>query len=505
VLLDLHFYTGRVTEASDARTAGMPEGRPGDNDPNNFFGLKLLEAIKKRFPDLPVVILSSKPRQDVSEDFTKKGAVGFLPRSDEQSPELLREYIWKYGLIPDDTGKIIGHARSLLLVLQKARLAALHRLNVLIQGERGTGKELLARYIHEQTVASQSPRPFIEVDSGALSPELYASELFGHKRGAFTGADRERVGRIQQADGGDLFLDEIGNMPPEVQMGLLRVTEQGVVTPLGSQEKRKVDVRFITATNEDMEEKASSGRFKQDLFDRLKGGGTLRLIPLRERLEDLDLLVTHLVREAEKALPGAMKRQINAESVELLRSYDWPVNIRELRSYIYNSVFSYPDVEHLQPNHLHFGRAANRPPSTGDATHKTSGESPTIGGVIPSLGDLINDIKEVHLGHEKPEDLAGKLPQLQEAYAHLFLQLLKSAILASNKRTTLDDPGAKLSYHPAMKLLTGDDHISATEAIRTIKRQLKLLPEVENLIINDPILSKALNKLVQRTASVGDE
>lgn len=503
LLLDLHFHTGRITVSSDARISGMPEGRPGDNDTNNFFGLRLLGAVKERVNDLPVVILSSKPRQDVSEDFTKKGAVGFLPRSDEQSPELLKEYIRKYGLIPDDAGITVGYSRPLLLTLQQARLAALHRRNILILGERGTGKELLARYIHGQSVAGQ-PRPFVEVDSGALSPELYASELFGHKRGAFTGADRDRVGRIQQADGGDLFLDEIGNMPHEVQVGLLRVTEQGVVNPLGSHERKKVDVRFITATNEDMEEQAASGRFKQDLFDRLKDGGILRLPPLRERLEDLGLLVTRLVREAERALPEAMKRQIPPDSLEHLRAYDWPGNIRELRSCIYNAVLSFPDVEYLQPRHLHFGRGGGRPHSTPRAAHEAE-RATSAGGITHSIGNLIEAMKEARLDEMSSEELAGKLPQLQAAYAHLFLQLLRSAVLVSNKRTALDNPEAKLSYHPAVKLLTGDSHLSATDAIRTIKRQLKLLPGFESLVMNDPVLGKALGKLLPRSSSESEE
>lgn len=500
ILLDLPFYTGRVTTDSDARNRGMPEGRPGDNEPNNFFGLKLLEAIKERFADLPVVILSSKPREDVSEDFTKKGAIGFLARSNEQSPALLREYIRKYGLIPDDSAKIVGYSKPLLSILQKARLAAQHRRNVLIEGERGTGKELLARYIHDERLGSESS-PFIEVDSGALSSELYASELFGHKRGAFTGADRDRMGKIQQADGGDLFLDEIGNMPVEVQMGLLRVTEQGMVTSLGSHESKKVNVRFITATNENMFQKCVSGQFKQDLFDRLREGGSLRLIPLRERLEDLDLLVAYLVRDAEHALPKSMKRQIDPESLKLLRSYDWPGNIRELRTCIFNAVFSYPDVEYLQPVHLQLGQTALNSRSMAQISQEQNSELPTRGSVTSPLAGLIDDMKNVDLSEVRSEDLAGRLPELQEAYGHFFLQLLKSAILVSNKRTALDNPDGKLSYHPAIKLLMGDEHLSATDAIRLIKRQLKLFLEVEKLIVNDPVLSKTLLKLLFRRPS----
>jgi len=326
-LLDLCFYTGRVTKESNQVSLGMPEGRPGDDDPAQYFGLRLLKAIHQRFPDLPVVVFSSKPREDVSREFSQYGAL-FLPREEERGPDILREYIWQHGIIPDASGGLVGHSKELLRTLRDARRAAADQRNIFIRGERGTGKELLARYIHTQG-SKDKDRPLITVDSGALSPQLYASELFGHKRGAFTGAERDRIGRIVQANGGDLFLDEIGNMPYDVQNGLLRVLEHHEVTPLGAAEGQAVDVRFLSATNEKLEGKSSTG-FRQDLLDRLRDGGELFLPPLRDRMEDLDLLVEHLVREAERVKPGTMIRQIEPESLHYLRSYHWPGNIREL-------------------------------------------------------------------------------------------------------------------------------------------------------------------------------
>jgi Sigma-54 interaction domain len=207
ILLDLCFYTGMVTAASARITSGMPEGRPGDDHPASYFGLQILEAIQTEFPDLPVVILSSKSRDEVSREFSAKGALGFLAREHVRSPELLKEYLLRHGLIPDDSGEIVGHSPSLLLALRTARRVALSRRNILIRGERGTGKELLARYIHRHRSDVPQRRELVTVDSGTLSPSLFASELFGHKRGAFTGADRDREGRIVQAHGGDLFLD----------------------------------------------------------------------------------------------------------------------------------------------------------------------------------------------------------------------------------------------------------------------------------------------------------
>lgn len=487
VLLDLCFYTGRVTRESDRRTPGMPEGRPTDDNPGHYFGLRLLNAIQERFPDLPIVILSSKPREQVSRTFAQRGALAFLPRGEERGPELLREYLWRHGLTPDDSGDIVGSSKALLLTLRAARRVALDRRNVLIRGERGTGKELLARYIHRLS-SHATPHPLVVVDSGALSPQLYASELFGHRRGAFTGADRDRTGRIVQASGGDLFLDEIGNMPPDVQVGLLRVLEQRVVTPLGAVEGQPVDVRFLSATNDDLDGKAATGGFRQDLLDRFREGGTVFLRPLRERLEDLDLLVERLVREAERARPGALARRIEPEALDLLRSHDWPGNIRELRSCIYNAVSSYPDVEHLVPVHLHFGMIGRE---KGDAPRAVPPQAqPGLAPEAAGLASLLATLRAFSFEGVPPSELVGALPLVQEAYARLTAGLLRAA-LRSTCRATPDRPEGEVLIHPSIKLLMGDKAVNASRAADIIKRELRVCPAIAKELLADPLLREA--------------
>lgn len=498
VLLDLCFYTGEVTVQSDRKTRGMPEGHPDDDDPEHYFGLQLLKEIHKRFPDLPVVILSSKPRGQVSREFSRDGALAFLPRGEENSREMLREYIERHALIPDDADEIVGNSTALLLTLRAARRAALDRLNVLIRGERGTGKELMARYVHRHGPQAAA-RPLVVVDSGTLSPQLYASELFGHRRGAYTGADRDRKGRILQADGGDLFLDEIGNMPMDVQVGLLRVLEQREVTPLGALDGQPVSVRFISATNEDLESKAAAGGFRTDLLDRLREGSTIYLQPLRERLDDLDGLVERIVRTAEQAKPGILKRQIEPAALERLHSYDWPGNIRELRSCLYNAVYSYPDVEHLQPVHLRFAEVnrqpSKQPPAQAKALQENGSKdilSGDAGGypIDGDIGALITSMKDFQFRNVKPAELLAKLPSLQQAYVHLAAQLLRAALDATSKPTP-DHPEGEFLIHPAIKLLTGDKTITASKAADVIKRLFALHPEGEKLLEDEPVLRHA--------------
>jgi len=353
VLLDLCFYTGEVTTQSNDKTAGMPEGRPQDNTPDGYFGLQLLRAIHSAFPDLPVVILSSQPRDPVSLEYSTYGVLGFLPRSDANSPELLEEYLRKHALLEDDSGEIVGRSKTLLLALRAARRAAMNEqnLHLLIRGERGVGKELLARYTHRQSAARQH-RPFVIVNSANLTTDLYGSALFGHKKGSFTNALEDRKGLIQTADGGDLFFDEIKDMVPQAQAGILRVLEEGTVAPIGVTKVEEVDVRFISATNADIESMSAAGTFRGDLLDRLRGGGTFVLPPLRDRKEDIPLLAERFVREAEQANANALHRGIEPGVYEKLLEYEWPDNIRGLRQRIFQAVNNNPDVEYLVPVHI---------------------------------------------------------------------------------------------------------------------------------------------------------
>jgi len=379
VLLDLCFYTGTVTSASNDAFAGMPTGRPGDDNAKSYFGLTMLKKLREEFPELPVIILSSKQRDEVSREFTEAGALGFISRTDSSGRTLLKDYLWRHGLMPDPSGTILGTSLPLLLALRLARRAATGRRNVLIRGERGAGKDLLAHYINRYGTPEGEQRPCMVVDCGALPPTLWGSELFGHVKGSFTGADRERKGRIVQADGGDLFLDEIGSMPSDVQDGLLRVIDTREVIPLGANSGRTVDVRFIAATNVNIEQRADMETgFRSDLLDRLKLGGRIWLPPLRERREDIPLLAERFVREEEAACESAMTRQIDSGALQVLLEYDWPGNIRELRSVIHEAVTGNPDVEHLVAGHLQLESVAQAEgiKNSAEATETAKKDSP---------------------------------------------------------------------------------------------------------------------------------
>lgn len=493
VLLDLCFYTGSVTDDSDKRQSGMPEGRPGDDDPRQYFGLRVLERLHAEFPDLPVVILSSKQRGDVSQSFAVHGALGFISRTDSNGPEKLRDYLWRHGLIEDDAGEMMGRSRALLMALRAARRAAADRRNVLIRGERGSGKELLASYINRVSSQAGESRTLIAVDSGSLSPALFASELFGHVKGAYTGAQQDRQGRIVQANGGDLFLDEIGNMPMDVQTGLLRVLETKLVIPVGASADREVDVRFIAATNEDIEFKAASGGgFRADLLDRLREGGTIVLPPLRERREDIPLLAHTFIRQAEEERPGALKRAITQDALEKLMAHSWLGNIRELRNCILKAVNDHPDVEHLVPGHLVF--ATDSTSESESRTHprlpKTKGTKTTDYGDL-NVTDLVRLLEQADVSSTDIPAWAGLWPKLQRGYAGITLKLLRSALVAT-RRVTPQNPEGEIKIHPAIKLLTGDSSITATKAADLVKRIFSGMPEdVRAQSLKDPILKTA--------------
>ena len=492
VLLDLCFYTGRVTEASDRRASGMPEGRRGDDNPQHYFGLTLLEALHAAFPDLPVVMLSSHPREEVSHAFTRAGALGFLAREAADSPERLRDYLFRHGLLPDDGGDIVGRSRPLLLALRAARRAAGDRKNLLIHGERGSGKELLARYAHRQGCRDGVSRPLITVNSGALSRELYASTLFGHEKGAFTTAVAAREGAIVQAHGGDLFLDEIGNMPPDVQAGLLRVLEYGEVEPLGAHSTRAVDVRCLSATNDDLEARAAWGDFRADLLDRLRLGGTVFLPPLRERPEDLPLLVEKAVRDAEASTPGSLRRDLDPKTIELLASYDWPGNVRELVACVGQAVKENPDVEHLVPLHVRLPvrRGPDRPVAPGSGPVEAAAPLPG------SLDELTQALTALSFAAPRAEELTGRLPALQAAFAGLVARYVRAA-LEVTCRTRPGEGGSvqrEILIHPAMKLITGNPKLTASRAADLIKRLLGLSPEEIAPLLEEPLLKDAYAK-----------
>jgi two-component system response regulator HydG len=209
---------------------------------------------------------------------------------------------------------------------------------VLIQGESGTGKEYVARMIHNQS--KRSAKPFVAIDCGALSKELAASELFGHIKGAFTGAIADKKGVFDYANGGTLFLDEVGNLSYDVQIKLLRALQEKVIQPLGANKQVPVDVRIITATNDDLLTNVGKGEFRQDLYHRINEF-KLSLSPLRQRGKDIDIFIKHFILKANAELDRNVIR-ISSEASDILHRYDWPGNLRELNNVIRRIVLLSP-------------------------------------------------------------------------------------------------------------------------------------------------------------------
>ena len=244
----------------------------------------------------------------------------------------------------------IGESRTLRRIFQDIRLMQENVApSVLITGESGTGKELVARAIHFGSVRNEAP--FVPVNCNAIPADLVESMLFGHMRGAFTGADADRIGYFEMADGGTLFLDEIGDMPLDLQGKLLRVLEDGEVWRVGAGEGKRVDVRVLAATNADLQQKIQDGVFRQDLYFRL-ARFTVTAPPLRERREDIPLLADHFL----KLFAGEMGRDapdLSPEAVDRLTGYDFPGNVRELKNIIERALIESGGGE-IEPHHLHF-------------------------------------------------------------------------------------------------------------------------------------------------------
>ena len=278
-----------------------------------------------------------KPLRDEQERITR-WAVTALDIDDRRQAEeklqhenvALREEIDKASMFEE----IVGTSPALRKVLSRVSKVAPTDSTVLITGETGTGKELIARAIHRQS--PRSSRAFVSMNLAALPRDLIASELFGHEKGAFTGAAQRHLGRFELAEGGTIFLDEIGELPPETQIALLRVLQEHEFERVGGTRSLHADVRVIAATNRDIQAAIAAGIFRSDLFYRLSVF-PIEVPPLRERREDIPLLVEYFIdRYARKA--GKTIRRVNKKSLDLLQSYPWPGNIRELQNVIERSV-----------------------------------------------------------------------------------------------------------------------------------------------------------------------
>jgi two-component system response regulator AtoC len=305
-------------------------------------GIELLEQIRSEQPQLPVILITAYGTIQTAIEAMRKGASDYVLKPfDNENLELVIRRALEIERVRSENVFLreqLGEpweAESVFLALPSmtdvsdliARVAP-SSSPVLISGETGTGKELAARCIHAQS--PRRDRLFVPLNCAALPGELLEAELFGHARGAFTGADRDRQGKFEVADGGTLFLDEIGDMPLTLQAKLLRILEDNTVEPLGSNKRVRVDVRIISATNQDLEEAIAGKRFRSDLYYRLNTF-EVRLAPLRDRADDIDVLAPLLLERSARQI-GKRPVQLSPDALRLLRSYDWPGNVRELRN-----------------------------------------------------------------------------------------------------------------------------------------------------------------------------
>ena len=291
---------------------------------------------KTRFP--AKLIQTSREKGVEAVDFFVDLASDFLPEFLQRSGERVRRLSNAAQLSTPEFDKIIHQSKMVASQIGLARRIAAYEVPVLILGETGTGKELFAEAVH--AASSRAGQPFVAVNCGAIAPELANSDLFGHKKGAFTGAIVDRKGHFLAASGGTLFLDEVGDLPLDTQVRLLRALQSHEITPVGQSKPIKVNTRILAATHRDLAADVAAGRFREDLFHRL-AVGILQLPPLRERTGDLDLLAHHFLASinADSAgSPEAQNKTITPSALKLLNSHNWPGNIRELYHTILRAV-----------------------------------------------------------------------------------------------------------------------------------------------------------------------
>jgi two-component system response regulator AtoC len=316
-------------------------------------GLDLVDEVRRRNLGTTVVVMTAYGSRDIAIEAMKRGAYDYISkpfeadeiilllRKAEERERLFREnqslhkQIRAGGQEPESgLGDLVAHSRQMLELFRTVRKIAEFKTTVLVGGESGTGKELIARAIHR--LSPRSSNPFIAVNCGAIPDNLLESELFGHRRGAFTDANRDRKGLFEEASGGTLFLDEIGELPLGLQVKLLRVLQEGEIRRLGDSQDIKVDVRVVAATARDLSAEVGRGAFREDLFYRLNVF-TLHLPALRERREDIPLLVEHFLARMNARM-GLSVAGVTPEAMRLLVAHDWPGNVRELENSIERAI-----------------------------------------------------------------------------------------------------------------------------------------------------------------------
>lgn len=332
-------------------------------------GIELLRRIKEKFPDQIVIIITAYASIETAVGALRAGAYDYIikPIIHEEIKRIVRNALRERALVAEnvilrkqieekyDFEKIVGESKEITSLISEVKKIANSKSNVLLLGETGTGKELIARAIHYNS--ARKDNPFVPINCSAIPENLLESELFGHVKGAFTGAAGSKRGLFEEANGGSLFLDEIGELSQQLQAKLLRVIDDGQVRPVGGVQSRTVDARIIAATNRDIVKAVHEGLFREDLYYRINVV-TITLPPLRDRKEDILILARHFLEKYSQEI-GKQVKSIDDAALRILMAYNWPGNVRELRNIIERAVLI-TDSNTIFPEHLPEGMRTAR-------------------------------------------------------------------------------------------------------------------------------------------------
>ena len=357
--LSLAGYSAIPAADAEQALAWLERGNPGlvlsDVQMPGMDGHNLLRALKARRPEIPVILMTAYGQIERAVQAIRDGAADYLPKPFE--PDRLLATVARYYRQAGETGGtgVVAEDSASLALLELARKVAATEASVLLTGESGVGKEVFARYIHQHSARQKGP--FIAVNCAAIPENLLESVLFGHEKGAFTGASTTQPGKFEQANAGILLLDEISELPLNLQAKLLRVLQEREVERVGARTPTSLDVRVIAATNRDLAAWVREGKFREDLFYRLNVF-PLEIPPLRDRPADIAPLARHFLKHAEK-LVGRGGFSLSGAALAELTGYGWPGNIRELGNVIQRAMILAPDTE-IRPEHLMLPKSTTR-------------------------------------------------------------------------------------------------------------------------------------------------
>jgi two-component system nitrogen regulation response regulator GlnG len=409
---------------------------PGGKTANG--GLEVLEHIRAAYPEVPVIIMTAYSDLESAVAAFQGGAFEYLPKPFDldKAMDLIRravdESLRESEVVPEASAQapeILGQAPAMQDVFRAIGRLSQSNVTVLITGESGTGKELVARALHRHSPRKDAP--FVAINTAAIPRDLLESELFGHERGSFTGAQTMRRGRFEQADGGTLFLDEIGDMPAELQTRLLRVLSEGSFYRVGGVSPIRANVRVIAATHQDLEERVGQGLFREDLFHRLNVI-RLRLPSLRERREDIPLLAQHFLVSSAKQLQVEAKR-LSPEALKSLGNLTLPGNVRQLENLCHWLTVMAPgqviEIKDLPPE----SRTANpsaTPEAAGD-TASTVASTTAVASRVESVPVVVNDSDWVGLlEREAARMLSAQVPDVMDVLSRQFESIVIRTALA---------------------------------------------------------------------------